>query len=89
MPERSTDPLDYQTVPRSVAAMAKGFPSGFHIARHSHTRDQLLWSVSGTMRVRTDTEAWIVPPDRAVYLPAAVEHEFRQDNRGMLKDRCL
>lgn len=87
MPDRSVDPLDYQTIPRTVAAMAKGFPNGFHISRHHHSRDQLLWSVSGTMRVRTDTEAWIVPPDRAVYLPAAVGHEI--DIRGEVGMRTL
>ena len=72
--ERSTDPAAYQTVPRPVAAMAKRFPPGFQITPHSHARDQLLYAVSGVMRVQTETEAWIVPPDRAVYLPAGTRH---------------
>ena len=49
---------------------------GSQIAPHHHPRDQLLYSVTGVMRVRTRTEAWIVPPDRAVYLPAHVEHSI-------------
>src|SRR5262249_60089790 len=72
--KRSTDPDDYQNVPRPIAAMAKKFPPGFEIAPHAHARDQLLYAVSGVMRIQTDTEAWIVPPDRAVYLPAGVRH---------------
>ena len=72
--ERSTDPAAYQTVPRPVAAMAKRFPPGFQITPHAHARDQLLYAVSGVMRVQTETEAWIVPPDRAVYLPAGTRH---------------
>jgi AraC-like DNA-binding protein/quercetin dioxygenase-like cupin family protein len=72
--ERSTDPAVYQDVPRPVAAMAKRFPPGFQITPHSHARDQLLYAVSGVMRVQTETEAWIVPPDRAVYLPAHTRH---------------
>ena len=72
--ERSTDPATYQTVPRPVAAMAKRFPPGFQITPHAHARDQLLYAVSGVMRVQTETEAWIVPPDRAVYLPAGTRH---------------
>jgi AraC-like DNA-binding protein len=84
---RSTDPLDYQAVPRPVAAMAKDFPNGFHIAPHSHTRDQLLYSVSGTMRVHTGREAWIVPPDRAVYIPAHVTHAI--DIRGEVAMRTI
>lgn len=71
---RSTDPDDYQSVPRPVAAMAKPFPAGFEIAPHQHARDQLLYAVSGVMRIETATEAWIVPPDRAVYLPAGTRH---------------
>ena len=68
---RSTDPRDYQRVPRPFAAMAKRFADGFEIAPHSHQRDQLIYAVSGLMRVRTEHEAWIVPPDRAVYVPGA------------------
>jgi len=72
--QRSTDPQDFQAVPRPLAAMSKDFPDGFSIAPHSHERDQLLYSLSGTMRVYTGREAWIVPPDRAVYIPAEVTH---------------
>ena len=73
---RSTDPIDYQTVPRPLAAMAKSFADGFVITPHSHRRDQLLYAVTGTMRVHTGREAWIVPPDRAVYLPAGLVHSI-------------
>jgi len=84
---RSTDPTTYQAVPRPVAAMAKKFPPGFEITPHSHARDQLLYAVSGVMRVQTDTEAWIVPPDRAVYLPAGTRHTV--GIRGDLEMRTL
>jgi len=86
-PDRSTDPDDYQALPRPVAAMAKPFPSGFEIAPHEHARDQLLYAVAGVMRIETETEAWIVPPDRAVYLPAGTRH--RVVIRGDLEMRTL
>ncbi|MGE0415962.1 MAG: helix-turn-helix transcriptional regulator [Acetobacteraceae bacterium] len=79
-PVRSTDPGDYQAVPRPLAAMAKQFPDGFSIQPHSHARDQLVYAVTGTMRVHTEREAWIVPTDRAVYLPAGIVHAI--DMRG-------
>jgi len=66
---RSTDPQDYQRVARPFAAMAKSFPDGFEIEPHHHTRDQLIYAVSGLMRVRSAHEAWIVPPDRAGLSP--------------------
>lgn len=64
----------YVAVPRPVVAMAKGFDDRSEIAAHRHPRDQLLYAVSGVMRVRTDRQAWIVPPDRAVYIPAHTVH---------------
>ncbi|MGE0258209.1 MAG: helix-turn-helix domain-containing protein [Alphaproteobacteria bacterium] len=84
---RSTDPDDYQKVPRAVAAMAKGFPSGFEIAAHSHDRGQLLYAITGVMRVQSNTEAWIVPPDRAVFVPAGTTHTV--GIRGDLEMRTL
>lgn len=84
---RSTDPQDYQVLPRQVAAMAKRFASGHEIAPHEHARDQLLFAVSGVMGVRTSQEAWIVPPDRAVYIPARTRHSV--SIRGDLEMRTL
>ena len=93
-PSRSVDAADYQFVPRPLAAMSKSFRDGFEIAPHHHARDQLVYAVTGVMRVRTEAEAWIVPPDRAVYLPAHTVHSIsirgqveigvgHDDNRGI------
>lgn len=84
---RSTNAEDYQFLPRPIAAMAKGFTDGHEIAPHHHTRDQLVYSLTGVMRVRTKTEAWIVPPDRAVYLPGQTEHAISM--RGEVQMRTL
>ncbi|MFQ5626550.1 MAG: cupin domain-containing protein, partial [Methyloligellaceae bacterium] len=73
-PARSTDPKDYQSVPRAMAIMAKSFSPGHTIAPHAHARDQILYATRGVMRVATAREAWIVPPDRALYVPAGLEH---------------
>lgn len=84
---RSTEPDDYQKVPRPVAAMAKSFVSGFVIAPHAHPRDQLLYAARGVMRVRTERTAWIVPPDRAVYVPGGIVHTVGM--RGNVDMRTL
>jgi AraC-like DNA-binding protein/quercetin dioxygenase-like cupin family protein len=84
---RSTDPRDLQRVARPFAAMAKSFPDGFEIAPHSHARDQLIYAVSGLMRVRAAQSAWIVPPDRAVYLQAGMTHAISM--RGDVEMRTL
>ncbi len=71
---RSTNPIDFQTLPQAVAVMSKSFPAGYRIPLHEHARDQLLYAVSGTMRVRTASHSWIVPPDRALYMPGGQVH---------------
>jgi AraC-like DNA-binding protein/mannose-6-phosphate isomerase-like protein (cupin superfamily) len=81
------DPPGYQPVPRAVAAIPNRYPAGYRIEPHMHPRDQLLYAVAGVMRVETDSEAWIVPPDRAVYLPAGTRHSVAI--RGPLEMRSL
>ena len=75
-PDRSTDPLDYQRVPRAVAAMPKDFPAGFVVLSHVHERAQLIYATAGAMRVSTDTGMWVVPPQRALWMPAGVRHSI-------------
>ncbi|HYM61486.1 MAG TPA: helix-turn-helix transcriptional regulator [Thermoanaerobaculia bacterium] len=41
---------------------------------HVHEWDQLTYATSGVMHVHTDSASWLVPPHRAVWLPAGVEH---------------
>jgi AraC-like DNA-binding protein/mannose-6-phosphate isomerase-like protein (cupin superfamily) len=78
---------DFQAIPRAIAAMPNRYAAGFRIAPHVHPRDQLLYAASGVMRVETDRAAWIVPPDRAVYLPAGTRHSVVI--RGELEMRSL
>jgi len=73
---RSTNPADYQHVPRAVAAMPKDFDAGFEILPHRHERAQLIHATQGTMRVSTDEGVWIVPPQRALWMPAGIEHSI-------------
>jgi AraC-like DNA-binding protein/quercetin dioxygenase-like cupin family protein len=74
---RSVDPHDYQDLPRPLAAMAKDFPPGAAIERHSHPRAQLVFAVAGVMTVTTPQGIWVVPPHRALWIPARVEHAIR------------
>ena len=71
---RSTEPSDYQDLQQPIGAMAKSFVDGYHIPLHHHDRDQLLYAIRGVMRLRTEHEAWVIPPDRAVYIPAGTPH---------------
>jgi AraC-like DNA-binding protein len=71
---KSTDALDYQQIARPIAAMAKDFAAGFRVARHCHERAQLIFAASGVMQVTASGGIWVVPPQRGLWVPAAIEH---------------
>jgi AraC-like DNA-binding protein len=77
MPARSTDPHDYQDVPRPVAVLARDIPDAHTTPWHSHKRAQLVYAASGVMVVETRACTWVIPPQRAVWVPSRVEHETR------------
>ncbi|MDR3511351.1 MAG: helix-turn-helix transcriptional regulator [Caulobacteraceae bacterium] len=72
---RSTRGIDYQDVPRPVAALADEYPAGHVDPRHSHRRAQLIFASSGVMSVTTDEASFVIPPERAVWVPGGVAHE--------------
>lgn len=72
---RSTNPRDYQDVPRPIAVMAKEIPDNQKTGWHSHRRAQLVFASTGVIVVRTRQGTWVIPPQRAVWVPSAVEHE--------------
>jgi AraC-like DNA-binding protein len=74
---KSTDRADYQHTPRPLAGMAKDFADGFWIEPHRHPRAQLTWAASGVMMVTAARGTWIVPPNRALWIPAGTDHAIR------------
>lgn len=81
------EPWQLEDLPQAVAAHARDFPAGHCIPPHSHRRAQLVYASAGVMTVTTAAGAFVVPPNRAVWLPALVEH--RIDTRGPLAMRTL
>ena len=61
---------------RAILARRTRYPRGHHIKPHWHSRAQFLFAVEGTMRVRTPRHVWIVPPSRALWLPARTAQVF-------------
>jgi AraC-like DNA-binding protein len=62
---------------RAVVMRRTSYPRGHHIQPHWHTRAQFVYAIAGTMRVRTARHAWIVPPSRALWMPARTVHEIQ------------
>lgn len=68
---------DYQTIDRPVGGMARKLKDGFFISAHSHPRGQLIYAYVGAILVTTDFGSWVVPPQRAVWVPSNVEHAMQ------------
>lgn len=58
----------------TVDVLARDDPKGFVIAPHAHDEHQIVHASSGIMRVMTDEAAWVVPPGRALWMPARTAH---------------
>lgn len=69
--------MDYDRGPMPVAAMAADYPPGHRTARHRHPHAQLIHAVHGVMVVATEHGQWIVPPTRAIWMPADTDHWIR------------
>lgn len=67
--------LDLEWVPRPVVALADEYPARFVDPRHCHPRAQLLYAAAGVMSVVTDGASFVIPPQRAIWMPAGVHHE--------------
>lgn len=70
-----------------MAAMEIDYPNGTSTGLHAHPRGQLLYAIAGVMIVRSPVGTWVVPPNRAVWLVADLEHEVRM--AGDVKIRTL
>ena len=84
---RSTRGDDYQDVPRPVAALAGEYPPNWFDPPHSHKRGQLIYAISGVLVCSTSDATYVVPPQRAVWVPSGVTHEAR--TRGHVSLRTL
>lgn len=69
--------LALQTAACPVVAFARELAFRDWLTAHSHERGQLLYAVEGVMQVRTPQGVWLVPPQRALWVPPHVEHEIR------------
>jgi AraC-like DNA-binding protein len=60
----------------AIRTLACTYFGGHHIEPHAHPWGQLIYAASGVMRVKADGRLWLVPPARAVWAPAGLEHEI-------------
>jgi AraC-like DNA-binding protein/quercetin dioxygenase-like cupin family protein len=50
-------------------------PAGLVFDWHTHDDHQLAWAAAGVLTVRSQSTAWVLPPTRALWIPAGIRHE--------------
>ncbi|MEP6967997.1 MAG: helix-turn-helix transcriptional regulator [Pseudomonadota bacterium] len=70
-----------------MRSLAVTYSDHHHIEPHTHPWGQLVYAEAGVMRVVTQGAAWLVPPTRAIWLPAGLAHEIHM--KGAVSLRTL
>src|SRR5579862_7253532 len=70
-----------------ITTLSRDYPAGHIIPLHFHGRDQLVYASRGVMTVRASDSAWVVPTDRAVWIPATLPHTITMS--GLVSMRTL
>ncbi len=67
----------YTEVPRALIATARDYAAGELFPEHQHARGQFAYAARGAISVHTPQGSWLVPPQRACWVPAQLSHGMR------------
>ncbi len=65
----------------TVRCLALTVPPGHRVANHAHDWPQVVYAVRGVISVTTAAGGWVVPPMRALWIAAGVEHALAMRSR--------
>jgi len=61
----------------AIRAFAVACSSGYVIETHKHDWHQLVYACAGAMTVYGGRSSWMIPPGKAVFIPAGCSHSIR------------
>lgn len=80
--------VDVDTAPAPSFGLADEW--GEHdTAWHAHNRHQLLYAISGSLHLEVARAQWLLPPQRAAFIPADMAHRVRCRTRVALRTAYL
>lgn len=71
---QSPNPGEHTVIVRSLGLR---MATGHEIQSHRHPWGQVIFASRGVMNVEAGNSAWIVPPQRSVWVPPATEHAIQ------------
>jgi AraC-like DNA-binding protein len=78
---RNTRVEAYEDIPRDVVATGNDYAPHQVLPPHAHRRGQLLYAATGVVTAITAEGSWVVPPQRALWIPPGVIHEVHMDGQ--------
>src|SRR5215831_5739651 len=72
-----------------IATLTHDYAAGEVVPLHFHDRDQLVYASQGVMTVRTGMGTWVVPTQRAVWIPARVPHTIAMSGNVAMRTLYL
>jgi len=60
-----------------VRALTRSYANGTVILPHCHERGQVVYAASGVMELAAGDDLWIIPPQRALWMPPDLIHSLR------------
>lgn len=78
-----------ELVDRPLSAMVRDYADGETTGLHLHARTQLLYASRGVMRIETEAAHFIVPPGRALWVPARLVHGVTMLGRVAMRSMFL
>ena len=60
----------------TMTGLATDYARGTWIEPHTHAAHQIVHASDGIMRVHSIAGTWVVPPGRALWMPANIEHSI-------------
>jgi len=71
----------------AVRTFACNYPSRHVIEPHQHSWHQLLYASAGAMTVQAGRLTWMIPPGKAVFIPAGCSHTIRMWGEVAMRSR--
>lgn len=72
-------------LPRPLYGRVESLPNRALTFRHSHPWVQLSYAIAGVLEVQTDNARYVAPPQRAVWLPAGLEHQVSSSSHTEMR----
>ncbi|AOA58953.1 AraC family transcriptional regulator [Acinetobacter larvae] len=63
-------------LPQQIIAIENQYADHQLLPSHHHQRAQLLYGAQGVIQIETPDGNWIIPPERAVWIPPQVSHQL-------------